>query len=80
MQRFRRKGRKYKVITIDTELEELEDFFEGRTDAGNSKEDHKEGGDGGKQDFAVVTDGGRKFVLGVVTRSDLEEFVKRRPG
>lgn len=80
MQRFRRKGRKYKVITIDTELEELEDFFEGRTDAG-SYEDGSEGiAQGGKQDFAVVTDAPRKFVLGVVTRGDLEEFVRRRPG
>lgn len=64
---FRRKGQKYRVITTETELEELEKFFNG--------------GPGGQipQDFAVVTDDGRKFVLAVVTRSDLEEFVKRRP-
>jgi hypothetical protein len=31
------------------------------------------------QEFAVVTDAGRKFVLGVATKQDLEEFVKRRP-
>lgn len=68
MMKFRRKGRKYTVITTETELEELETFFNGGPD-GKSP-----------QDFAVVTDGGRKFVLGVVTRSDLEEFVKRRPG
>ena len=61
MHRFARKGRVYKVITMDTPLEELEGFFE----AGN--------------EFAVVTDGGRRFVLGVATRGDLEEFVKRRP-
>ncbi len=62
-------GRKYQVITMETELYELEGFFEniGPFAAGAS------------QDFAVVTDGGRKFVLGVVTRGDLEEFVKRRP-
>ncbi|KAF2085654.1 hypothetical protein K490DRAFT_67536 [Saccharata proteae CBS 121410] len=66
MQRFRRKGNVYKVITTDTTLEELEEFFEG-------------GANGAKQDFAVVTDAGRRFVLGVVTRGDLEEFVKRRP-
>jgi hypothetical protein len=68
MMKFRRKGRKYIPITTETELEELEAFFNGGPDGKTP------------QDFAVVTDGGRKFVLGVVTRSDLEEFVKRRPG
>jgi CBS domain-containing protein len=62
-------GKKYQVITMETELWELEGFFE----------DVGEYATGSKQDFAVVTDGGRKFVLGVVTRSDLNEFVKRRP-
>jgi hypothetical protein len=66
MQKFRR-GRAYKVITMDTPLEELEAFFNGGVDG-------KE-----PQDFAVVTDYTRRFVLGVATRSDLEEFVKRRP-
>ena len=66
MQRFQRRGRRYKVITMDTPLEELEAFFEGT-----------EGG--AKQDFAVVTDPGRRFVLGVATRDDLAEFVRRRP-
>lgn len=33
----------------------------------------------GKQDFAIVTDPARKFVLGVVTEGDLQEFVRRRP-
>ena len=68
MLRFRRKGRVYKVITMETPLEELEEFFKG--------------GQSGKvepQDFAVVTDPERRFVLGVVTRADLEEFVRRRP-
>ncbi|KAG0137476.1 hypothetical protein HOY82DRAFT_666961 [Tuber indicum] len=32
-----------------------------------------------KEEFAVITDEGRKFVLGVATRGDLEEFTKRRP-
>lgn len=32
-----------------------------------------------KEEFAVVTDEGRRFVLGVATRGDLEEFTKRRP-
>ena len=67
MQKFQRRGSVYKIITMDTPLEELEAFFNGGPD-GKSP-----------QDFAVVTDGGRKFVLGVVTRFDLEEFVKRRP-
>ncbi|KAL0636361.1 hypothetical protein Q9L58_004709 [Maublancomyces gigas] len=32
-----------------------------------------------REEFAVVTDERRRFVLGVATRGDLEEFVKRRP-
>ncbi|KAF2636187.1 hypothetical protein P280DRAFT_473322 [Massarina eburnea CBS 473.64] len=69
MQKFRRRGTRYKVITLQTTLEELEEFFGGGLDGleGN-----------GKQEFAVVTDEGRKFVLGVATRGDLEGFVKRR--
>lgn len=67
MQKFRRRrGDVYRVISMDTPLEDLEAFFDG------------EGG-GRRQDFAVVTDEGRRFVLGVATRGDLEEFVKRRP-
>ena len=69
MQRFRRRGSVYKVITMDTPLEELEAFFKG----GGVD------GDGEPRDFAVVTDGSRRFVLGVATKGDLEEFVKRRP-
>jgi hypothetical protein len=67
MQKFRR-GRVYKVITMDTPLEELEAFFMGGGGRGEEA-----------QEFAVVTDYGRRFVLGVATRSDLEEFVRRRP-
>ncbi len=67
MQKFRRKRKVYKVITMNTPLEELEAFFTGGVDGG------------GPQDFAVVTDGSRRFVLGVATKGDLEEFVKRRP-
>ena len=66
MQKFRRRGNVYTVITMDTPLEDLEAFFDGTVS-------------GSKQDFAVVTDERRRFVLGVVTRGDLEEFVKRRP-
>ena len=66
MQRFARKGKVYQLITPDTPLEDLEDFFDG-------------GEKGEKRDFAVVTDGERKFVLGVATRNDLDEFVRRRP-
>lgn len=69
MLRFQRKWRKYRLITMETGLEELEGFFEGRW----------EGMAGQKQEFAVVTDPGRRFVLGVVTREDLGEFVRRRP-
>jgi hypothetical protein len=67
MTRFQRRGTKYKVITMDTPLEELEAFFEGAATGGQ------------KQEFAVITDERRRFVLGVATRADLEEFVKRRP-
>ena len=68
MVRFRRKGgAPYKVISMDTPLEELEGFFEGADTAGQ------------RQEFAVITDERRRFVLGVATRGDLEEFVKRRP-
>lgn len=68
MTRFQRKGpHKYRVITMETPLEELEEFFEGGHHGGQ------------KQEFAVITDEMRRFVLGVATRSDLEEFVKRRP-
>lgn len=67
MVKFRRsKGTKYALITMETTLEELERFFEG-------------GATGERQDFAVVTDPGRRFVLGVATREDLGEFVRRRP-
>ena len=69
MLRFQRKGRKYRLITMETGLEELAGFFEGGW----------EGMAGQKQEFAVVTDPGRRFVLGVVTREDLGEFVRRRP-
>lgn len=68
MLRFRRRANVYKVITMDTPLEELEAFFDGGFD-----------GSGGPQDFAIVTDVSRRFVLGVVTKADLAEFVKRRP-
>ncbi|KAF7871891.1 hypothetical protein EAF04_003998 [Stromatinia cepivora] len=68
MVKFKRKGKAYKVITMDTPLEELEHFFSGG-----------ENGEHGKQEFAVVTDEKRRFVLGVATRTDLEEFARRRP-
>ena len=67
MLKFKRKGRRYRVITMNTPLEDLEQFFNGGVDGS------------GPQDFAVVTDENRRFVLGVATKADLEEFVKRRP-
>ncbi|PGH03300.1 hypothetical protein GX51_04170 [Blastomyces parvus] len=75
MLRFRRRGHVYKVITMDTPLEELERFFDGELVREDGSVERRE-----KQDFAVVTDASRKFVLGVATRQDLENFVKRRPG
>ena len=71
MQRFHRKRGTYQVITMETPLEELEAFFESEVGAQGEKRE--------KQGFAVVTDVSRKFVLGVATKADLEEFVKRRP-
>lgn len=64
---FQRRNRRYRVITMQTPLEELEEFFEGGATGGQ------------KQEFAVITDDRRRFVLGVATKNDLEEFVKRRP-
>ncbi|EGX51185.1 hypothetical protein TWF569_003932 [Orbilia oligospora] len=65
MTRFRKsKGVKYTVITPETELAELEEFLTS--------------GGGKESGFAVVTDAGRKFVLAVATRDDLENFAKRR--
>ena len=61
MNRFdRRRSKGYKVISPETPLEELQDFFE-------------------NEEFAVVTDPARRFVLGVATRGDLIEFLRRRP-
>ncbi|KAJ5816769.1 hypothetical protein N7447_009002 [Penicillium robsamsonii] len=71
MQRFNRKRGIYQVITMETPLEELEQFFESESGPNGEKRE--------KQQFAVVTDVARKFVLGVATKADLEEFVKRRP-
>ncbi|ERS99842.1 cystathionine beta-synthase [Sporothrix schenckii 1099-18] len=64
---FRRQGRAYRVITMQTPLEQLEAFFAGAMTRGEA------------QQFAVITDERRRFVLGVATAADLEEFVKRRP-
>lgn len=66
MLRFKKKGKAYRLITMETPLEELDDFFDG-------------GHTGHREDFAVVTDPARRFVLGVATRGDLENFAKRRP-
>jgi hypothetical protein len=66
MVKFQRKGKRYRLITLGTKLEELEAFFEGRET-------------GTPQAFAVVTDVGRKFVLGVATREDLDKFLGSRP-
>lgn len=53
---------------MDTTLEQLEAFFRGGVSEGVWKEE-----------FAVITDENRRFVLGVATVQDLEEFVRRRP-
>ncbi|KKA29063.1 hypothetical protein TD95_005258 [Thielaviopsis punctulata] len=64
MVRFNRKARKYTVITMQTPLEQLEEFFLGGSEP---------------QTFAVVTDEKRRLVLGVATVDDLKNFVARRP-
>ncbi|KAM3460060.1 hypothetical protein NHJ6243_006299 [Beauveria neobassiana] len=81
MTRFQRKGRAYRVITMQTPLEELEAFFRGDCGDGAGAGEKDGGKEGGEwvQEFAVVTDENRRFVLGVATVQDLEEFVKRRP-
>lgn len=68
MQRFERKGKRYRLITLGTPLQELEEFFTGVGAAG-----------GRPQEFAVVTDVARRFVLGVATKEDLQKFVNSRP-
>lgn len=75
MVRFQRKGRTYKVITMETPLEELEAFFRGGQAADASSQKQQQWA----EEFAVITDENRRFVLGVATVQDLEEFVKRRP-
>lgn len=82
MQRFNRKrSNVYTVITMDTPLEDLERFFKGDLPQQQPSSANSTNQDAamGKQDFAIVTDPTRKFVLGVVTEGDLREFVRRRP-
>ncbi|CAK7563219.1 MAG: hypothetical protein SEPTF4163_001082 [Sporothrix epigloea] len=64
---FKWQGRAYRVITMQTPLEQLEAFFAGAMTRGQP------------QEFAVITDERRRFVLGVATAADLEIFVNRRP-
>jgi len=72
VQRFEKsRSRPYKVITPDTPLEELDSFFAGKDEQGIVHESRR-------QDFAVVTDARRKFVVGVVTTADLQKFLARR--
>ena len=72
MQKFKRgKKNPYKVITIETPLQELEMFFEGVDAEGKVHEERK-------QEFAVVTDWERRFVMGVATDEDLKKFLSRR--
>ncbi|GAA5910032.1 hypothetical protein JCM6882_008433 [Rhodosporidiobolus microsporus] len=59
-----RRERRYQVITPSTPLEDLDAFFSTPQ--------------GGAAGFALVTDGARKFVLGLVTREDLQKFTTRR--
>ncbi|KAM0752272.1 hypothetical protein T439DRAFT_324340 [Meredithblackwellia eburnea MCA 4105] len=59
---FPKKSQGYQVITPDTPLEDLDTFL------------HKDD----TISFALVTDAGRKFVLGLCTREDLQKFNSRR--
>ncbi|TNY23819.1 hypothetical protein DMC30DRAFT_257305 [Rhodotorula diobovata] len=63
------RSRKYEVITPNTPLEDLEAFFAAQS-----------GPRGSGAQFAIVTDGARKFVLGIVTVDDLKKFAQRRYG
>ncbi|GAA5939227.1 uncharacterized protein JCM15063_004460 [Sporobolomyces koalae] len=60
------KARPYTVITPDTSLEKLEQFFEVQDQLPCGVR------------FALVTDAARKFTLGVVTADDLQKFTLRR--
>ena len=66
MRNSKRKGRVCRVITISTPLKGLEVFFNG------------EAIDVEPQDFAIITDRNRRFILEVATGNDLEDFVRRR--
>lgn len=80
MTRFKRKGTKYTVITMETPLEELEAFFKGYAVGGHEGGKGTSGEPRGEeQSFAVITDDRRRFVLGVATVHDLEEFATKRP-
>lgn len=61
----------YQVVTPDTSLDVLEEFLKKHSFAVGTVPER-----GGL--MCVVTDESRKFVLGVATREDLEEFAKRR--
>lgn len=68
--------KKYRVITPQTTLADLEKFFKGELGMGEGDGGAEGGGE--DQEFAVVTDAERKFVLGVVTKGDLDEWNRRR--
>jgi len=70
--------KKYRVITPQTTLADLERFFKGEMNVGDGGGEAEARGGGEQQEFAVVTDAERKFVLGVVTKGDLEEWNRRR--
>jgi len=80
----RRKSVGYTVITPDTSLDVLEEFLKDQKFAIGTypvlpSQSPPVLGSGVCRVWAdLVTDESRKFVLGVATRSDLEEFAKRR--
>ena len=61
--------KKYRVITPQTTLADLERFFKGEMTMGDGGGEAEAGGGGEQQEFAVVTDADRKFVLGVRERA-----------
>jgi CBS domain-containing protein len=69
----RRKSVGYEVITPDTSLDVLDEFLKEHDFAIGMFPPLQTG-----MLMVVVTDESRKFVLGVATRGDLEEFAKRR--
>ena len=74
----RRKSVGYQIITPDTSLDVLDEFLKDHPFAIGTSIFSLGGLFICDSWLMIVTDESRKFVLGVATRSDLEEYAKRR--